>query len=148
MRAYCDDRAAALALAAALQHENDLLRAENDRLRDLVHPGPARWRGAFAQASSALTVTIMLLGAMVGAGLIVDQTAASAEANVTREVGLDARLAVVSPHEVVGEVPSPSVVVVAPAAILPVQVIAPDQHRHHGHARHRRHHHHHHRDRL
>ena len=144
MRAYCDDRAAALALAAALQHENDLLRAENEHLRELVDPGPARWRGAFAQASSALAVTLMLLGAMVGAGLIVEQTAASAEANVTHEVGLDARLAVVSPHDVVSEAPSPAVVAApAPDAPLPLQVMAPAPHRHHRHARHHRHHHHH-----
>lgn len=143
MRAYCDDRAAALSLAAALQAENDLLRAENEHLRGLVDPGGSRWRGAFAHASGAVAVTLMLLGGMLGAGVIVDQTSASAEANVSRSSDLGARLDVVSPHEVVA---SPAPAAVAPSARLPAlqaPVIAPaSPHRHHRrHARrhHRRH---------
>lgn len=141
MRAYCDDRAAALSLAAALQAENDLLRAENEHLRELVDPGASRWRGAFAQASSAVAVTLMLLGAMFGAGMIVEQTASAAEANVSRDSDLGARLAVVSPHDVIFA-PSPP----APALALPEVVIAPAAPARH-HRRHARHHHHrHHRD--
>ncbi len=141
MRAYCDDRAAALSLAAALQAENDLLRAENEHLRELVDPGASRWRGAFAQASSAVAVTLMLLGAMFGAGMIVEQTASAAEANVSREPDLGARLAVVSPHDVI-VAPSPHALA-APVPALPVVGIAPSRH----HRRHARHHHHrHHRD--
>ena len=142
MRAYCDDRAAALSLAAALQAENDLLRAENEHLRELVDPGASRWRGAFAQASSAVAVTLMLLGAMFGAGLIVEQTASAAEANVSRDSDLGARLAVVSPHEVAA---ATTPAVAAPAPALPERVIAPSApSRHHRHARH--HHRRHHRD--
>jgi hypothetical protein len=145
MRAYCDDRAAALALAATLRQENDLLRAENEHLRELIDPGAGRWRGAFAQLSSAIAVTLMLLGAMVGAGVIVEHTASAAEANVSRADDLGARLAVVSPHEVVEAVP-PATAAPAPAA-LPERVCAPAaphrHHRRHGH-HHRRHHRHHH----
>lgn len=143
MRAYCDDRAAALSLAAALQAENDLLRAENEHLRELVDPGASRWRGAFAQASSAVAVTLMLLGAMLGAGVIVEQTASAAEANVTRDSDLGARLAVVSPHDVI-VAPSPPAVA-APAPALPEVAIAPSAPPRH-HRRHARHHHRHHRD--
>jgi hypothetical protein len=144
MRAYCDDRAAALSLAAALQAENDLLRAENEHLRELVDPGASRWRGAFAQASSAVAVTLMLLGAMFGAGVIVEQTASAAEADVSRDSDLGARLAVVSPHDVI-VAPSPPAVA-APALALPEVVIAPSAPpRHRRHARHH-HHHRHHRD--
>lgn len=145
MRAYCDDRAAALALAATLRHENDLLRAENEHLRELVDPGASRWRGAFAQISSAVAVTFMLLGAMVGAGVIVGQTASAAEANVSSADDLGARLAVVSPHEVAIEVLPPAVAAPATAAALPERVCAPAaphrHHRRHGHhhRRHRRH---------
>ena len=146
MRAYCDDRAAALALAATLRHENDLLRAENEHLRELVDPGAGRWRGAFAQVSSAVTVTLMLLGAMVGAGLIVEQTASAAEANVSRADDLGARLAVVSPHEVVVEVPPPATAAPEPTSALPERVCAPAaphrHHRRHGHHHRRRHRHH------
>jgi hypothetical protein len=145
MRAYRDDRAAALSLAAALQRENDLLRAENEHLRELVEPGVSRWKGAMAQASSAVAVTLMLLGAMVGAGVIVQQTASAAEANVTASADLGARLAVVSPHEVAAEPPAPAPVAEAtPGITLPDPVIVAARHRHH----HRRHaHRHHHRDR-
>ena len=140
MRAYCDDRAAALSRAAALQAENDLLRAENDHLRELVDPGSSRWRGAFAHASSAVAVTLMLLGGMLGAGVIVDQTSASAEANVTRSSDLGARLDVVSPHEVVAAPAPAAVASPAQAPSLPAPVIAPaPPHRHH--RRHARHHH-------
>lgn len=148
MRAYCDDRAAALSLAAALQQENDLLRAENERLRELVDPGAGGWREAFAQVSSAITVTLMLLGAMVGAGLIVEQTASAAEATVTRDVDLDSRLAVASPHDVdVVGVLVPQVVVAPPStlAVRSPQVAVAPASRGHRHARHHHRHHRHHR---
>lgn len=144
MRAYRDDRAAALSLAAALQRENDLLRAENEHLRELVDPCASRLLGAFAQVSSAVAVTLMLLGAMAGAGLIVQQTASAAEANVTRGPDLGARLAVVSPH-VVAEAPVSAVAAArAPDEASPHDVVAPPaqrRHRHRDHLRRARHHH-------
>jgi hypothetical protein len=143
MRAYCDDRAAALSLAATLQRENDLLRAENAHLRELVDPATSRWRGAFVHLSGAVAATVLLLGAMVGAGVIVQQTSAEAEATVTREADLGARLASVSPREVVAAptvtAPSPVEAPASPAVV----VVAPSPRAHH-HRHHRRHHHRHH----
>ncbi len=143
MRAYCDDRAAALALAATLQRENDLLRAENDHLRELVDPTASRWRGAVAHLSGAVAATMILLGAMVGAGVIVQQTSAEAEATVTRVADLDARLASVSPRDVVAAPQAAPASPVEPTATTPVVVTPGPRARHHRH-HHRRHHHHHH----
>ncbi len=140
MRAYCDDRAAALTLAATLQRENDLLRAENEHLRELVDPSTSRWRGAVVHLSGALAAALLLLGAMVGAGVIVQQTSAEAEATVTRVADLDARLASVSPREVVA---APQVAPASPVepTAAPVVVAPSPRARHRHHHRHHRHHH-------
>ena len=89
-----------------------------------------------------MAAAMILLVAMFGAGMIVHETAAEAEANVTRSVDLGARLASASPQiaspSAAAESASPAAPPMDAATLAPLRRVVVLG-RHHRHRHHRRH---------
>lgn len=73
---YRDDRASLHASLEALRRENEDLRTENLALRTLVEPAPAR--SSLAQLQGAFAATLVIVGALVGAGAVARESHAVA----------------------------------------------------------------------